>query len=278
MFEITSNGTKKRKLSTQSSAQPIGNTQPGMEFVLAELSRLREQVVKLGNGNTAGLETESGSPAVVDLTNDDEELSPVKREHGSNDSDVANDLEDVPGGYRTADGWYSSNGSKGAFANIGPYGLTNRQFDPLLPYRPGVHGAQISPYLPPNKIGQTFPLFISDIGDPHFHYYGTYEVMVSDRLGHNEMLELPEKIKRHWARKLGTGSTHEGSEMEPIDSVSKSITEEEAQVITEGAVMAALDRHDLDDSPGVSLYYEYLKCLGYDLDLYHTLMTNINGL
>ncbi|KAF7910171.1 hypothetical protein EAE99_011363 [Botrytis elliptica] len=391
MSEITSNGTKKRKLTINSyerdaaiidlpnetlppkahgrcatsvaqAAQPIENARLDTEFVLAELSRLREQVAKLENGNTAGLKTESGSLAVIDLTDDDEVLSPVKREYRSNDSDVTNVLYEVTpvpemaesvqnvsentvqmptimrrmpltqnlhlppqphtkfeyrflrdslGGRRITDGWYSSNGSKEAFANIGPYGLMNREFDPLLPCLPGVHGAQISPCLPPNKIGQTFPLFISDIGDSQFQYYGTYEVMVSDRLGHNQMLELPEQIKRHWARKLGAGSAHgskaspiiyalrymwprkecgwwnaendsytdqEGSEMELIDSMSRTITKEEAQNITEGAVMAAFDRPDLDDPPGVSLYYEYLKCVGYDLELYHTLVTNMNEL
>ncbi|KAF7910412.1 uncharacterized protein EAE98_012099 [Botrytis deweyae] len=393
MSEITSNGTKKRKLTTKScerdaaiddlpnetlppkahgrcatsvaqAAQPIENARLDTEFVLAELSRLREQVAKLENGNTAGLKTESGSLAVIDLTDDDEVLSPVKREYRSNDSDVTNVLFEVTpvpemaesvqnvsefqntvqmptimrrmpltqdlhlppqphtkfeyrflrdslGGRRITDGWYSSNGSTEAFANIGPYGLMNREFDPLLPCLPGVHGAQISPCLPPNKIGQTFPLFISDIGDSQFQYYGTYEVMVSDRLGHNQMLELPEQIKRHWARKLGAGSAHgskaspiiyalrymwprkecgwwnaendsytdqEGSEMESIDSMSRTITKEEAQDITEGVVMAAFDRPDLDDPPGVSLYYEYLKCVGYDLELYHTLVTNMNEL
>ncbi|TGO78545.1 hypothetical protein BELL_0063g00060 [Botrytis elliptica] len=415
MSEITSNGTKKRKLTINSyerdaaiidlpnetlppkahgrcatsvaqAAQPIENARLDTEFVLAELSRLREQVAKLENGNTAGLKTESGSLAVIDLTDDDEVLSPVKREysqkvpvikaHGltrlvstpvpemaesvQNVSESAIDfkensqlsmtdtyiwfqntvqmptimrrmpltqnlhlppqphtkfeyrfLRDSLGGRRITDGWYSSNGSKEAFANIGPYGLMNREFDPLLPCLPGVHGAQISPCLPPNKIGQTFPLFISDIGDSQFQYYGTYEVMVSDRLGHNQMLELPEQIKRHWARKLGAGSAHgskaspiiyalrymwprkecgwwnaendsytdqEGSEMELIDSMSRTITKEEAQNITEGAVMAAFDRPDLDDPPGVSLYYEYLKCVGYDLELYHTLVTNMNEL
>ncbi|TGO25384.1 hypothetical protein BPAE_0081g00170 [Botrytis paeoniae] len=399
MSKITSNGTKMRKLTTKScerdaaiidlpnetlppkapgrsatsiaqAAQPLENTRSGMEFVLAELSRLQEQVTKLENGNATGVSIESGSPAVIDLADDDEALSPVKREHGSNDSDVTNGLYDVMpvpeiaegvrsgqnvsqsaidfvensqpamtdtyiwfqntmqmstvarrmpltqnfhlppqphtkfeyrllrnsiGGRCTTDGWYSSNGSngsKGAFANIGPYGLMNREFDPLLSCLPGVHGAQISPYLPPNKIGQTFPLFISDIGDSHFQYNGTYEVMVSDRLGHNEMLELPEQIKRHWARKLGTSSAH-GSKASPIiyalrymwprkeygwwNAENDNYTDQEGRY-HRGAVMAAFDRHDLDDLPAVSLYYEYLKCVDYDLELYQALVTNMNEL
>ncbi|KAF7852881.1 uncharacterized protein EAF02_012111 [Botrytis sinoallii] len=361
MSEITSNGTKKRKLTTKSCKRDAAIIGLPNE-TLSPKAPGRSATTKLENGNTAGLKTESGSLAVIDLTDDDEVLSPVKREHRSNDSDAPNVLFEVTpvpemaesvqnvsentvqmptimrrmpltqnlhlppqphtkfeyrflrdslGGRRITDGWYSSNGSKEAFANIGPYGLMNREFDPLLPCLPGIHGAQISPCLPPNKIGQTFPLFISDIGDSQFQYYGTYEVMVSDRLGHNQMLELPEQIKRHWARKLGAGSAHgskaspiiyalrymwprkicgwwnaendsytdqEGSEMESIDSSSRTITKEEAQDITEGAVMAAFDRPDLDDPPGVSLYYEYLKCVGYDLELHHTLVTNMNEL
>ncbi|KAF5868819.1 uncharacterized protein Bfra_012151 [Botrytis fragariae] len=113
MSEITSNGTKKRKLTTKScerdtaiiglpnetpppkapgrsatsvaqAAQSIENAQPGMEFVLAELSRLREQVAKLENGNTTDIKPEPGSP-VIDLTDDDDDAaSPVKLEHGLN--------------------------------------------------------------------------------------------------------------------------------------------------------------------------------------------------
>ncbi|TGO37497.1 hypothetical protein BHYA_0096g00360 [Botrytis hyacinthi] len=334
MSEITSNGTRKRKLTKSCERdaaiidlpnETLPPKAPGRSATsVAQAAQLienaRPDMDKVGNGNTTGFKTELGSLVVIDLT-DDEVLSPVKREHRSNDSDVINVLFEVTpvpempesvqnvsenavqmptmmrrmpltqnlhlppqphtkfeyrflrdslGGRRTTDGWYSSNGSEGAFANIGPCCLMNREFDPLLPCLPGVHGAQISPYLPPNKISQTFPLFISDIGDSHFQYYGTYEVMVSDHLGHNQMFELPEQIKRHWARKLGAGSAH--------DSMSRTITKEEAQDITEGAVMAAFDRHDLDDPLGVSLYYEYLKCVGYDLELYHTLVTNMNEL
>lgn len=112
MSEITSNGTKKRKLTTKScegdavitdlpnetlplkapgrsatsvaqAAQPVENARPDMKFVLAELSRLREQVAKLENGNATRFKTESGSPTVIDFTDDDDNIAmPVKLEHG----------------------------------------------------------------------------------------------------------------------------------------------------------------------------------------------------
>lgn len=47
------------------------------------------------------------------------------------------------------------------------------------------------------------PLFIKRLGDG-YKYYGTYrEPRYSDRLGANEMLELPQYVKEHWARKMG---------------------------------------------------------------------------
>lgn len=38
-----------------------------------------------------------------------------------------------------------------------------------------------------------------------------------------------------------------------IKAVTRAITKEEAQDITEGAIMAAFERQDRDDPPGVSL-------------------------
>ncbi|CAD6446422.1 0a530fd7-b025-415d-bd27-5b264e3763da [Sclerotinia trifoliorum] len=414
MSEIASNGTKKRKLAADSPgrnatsvsqvSQYDDNAPPGMEFVLAELSRLREQVMKLENQASVKSEanahdSKNGRRAIADLTGED--TSPlVKSEHGSSERydrddlynatpvpEVVNDgrrgqnttnveehlasrssprtpallamdfqedprpnvtdisiclyngmrmptmvrrfpviqdlqlplqpntkfhydfLRNIFGGNPVADNWYLSNGSRGIFNNVGPYALLSREFDPLLPRLPGAHGAHITPYLAEIGIGQTFPLFIRDIGASHLRYYGTYEAMPSDCLGHNEMLELPEQVKRHWAQKLGTGSANgskaalvvhalkerwpavrvgwwdakNDSYMNKYDwestgnkAVTRAITEEEAQHITEGAIMTAFERQDLDNPPGVSLCYEYLKCVGYDSEMYQALVTKMN--
>jgi hypothetical protein len=47
------------------------------------------------------------------------------------------------------------------------------------------------------------PLFIRR-GNRGFKYYGTYrEPRYSDRLGANEMLDLPSHVKKHWTKKMG---------------------------------------------------------------------------
>jgi hypothetical protein len=84
--------------------------------------------------------------------------------------------------------------------------------EPLLPSVPGEHGTQISAFLQSleDELATEenlthIPLFIK-CGDGGFKYYGTYrEPRYSDRLGANEMLDLPYYVKRHWAKKIGAG-------------------------------------------------------------------------
>ncbi|KAF7921501.1 uncharacterized protein EAE97_011290 [Botrytis byssoidea] len=427
MPEITSNGTKKRKLTTKScerdaaiidspnetlppkapgrsstsiaqAAQPIENALPGMDFVLAELSRLREQVAKLENGNTAGSKTKSGSPAVIDLTDDDDNTTiPVKLEHGldtnvdlynatplretveddrsstlsageelessslprqstestveflesiytkesrisviaqwgmampavvrrfpsidlqlppqSNTAFSYHFLKNCLGGSSIANCWFESKGI-GRALQVHLYALLNREFDPLVPRIPGTHGVQITPELHFSTI-KRFPLFIRDSDHSGFQYYGTHKVMKSDFLGHNEMLEVPEHVKNYWESRLGnlptcglksgptvgilkkmwpkvptglwdaskkemTSYTNErGNLEEGLEVLRRSITDEEAQNLSKDEILVAFERNDLDDNTGVSMYYEYLECIGCDVDLYQTLVTKMNEL
>lgn len=109
MPEITLNRTKKRKVGAKSPrrnatsvsqvSQHDNNTPPGIEFVLAELSRLREQVVKLENQASVKSETNTHDSknvgkAVIDLT-DEDASSPVKSEHGSSERYDADGLYDA---------------------------------------------------------------------------------------------------------------------------------------------------------------------------------------
>lgn len=166
------------------------------------------------------------------------------------------------------DGWYKS--------RVGYYYLLlYRDFDPLIPLEAGAHGAQITPLMSYIPVGQIFPLFISDIGDELFRYYGTYKVISSDRLGRNEIFNIPDDVKHHWARRLGTGyadasksewvvrvlkdiwpkvligwwdaeekclTRDETIKRLEVDAVYRPITTEEAQRITEKEIIDAFDR------------------------------------
>jgi hypothetical protein len=84
--------------------------------------------------------------------------------------------------------------------------------EPLLPRHCGEHGTQISAFLQSLEdelaVEENLacnPLFIRR-GKRGFKYYGTYrEPRYSDRLGANEMLELPSYVKNYWAKKMGAG-------------------------------------------------------------------------
>ncbi|KAI9651322.1 hypothetical protein NHQ30_001361 [Ciborinia camelliae] len=339
---------------------------PGMDSILAELSRLRERVAMLEAAKNTSVKSEPFNHGLKDTTPvvnnkpDDDSSSPVKSEHRPISDDDLYDATPPPEDYRRknnasnvegeseshssprvsigvrmpavarrlapiqelqihpqpntkfqsrflhncfggrpiAHGWYMTNGLDRAFAKIREDVLLNREFNSIIPRRPGAHGAQITPKLQLTEIGQPFSLFIRDIDDINSRYYGTYQDMRSDCLGHNEIREIPAHVKRHLAQKLGArpangvksapmlafwricGSVQVGwwdterneytnerdNEMEEIELLARAITDEEAQNITEGEIMAAFDR--LCTSLGVSLYYEYLKCVGRDSELY----------
>ncbi|TGO11372.1 hypothetical protein BTUL_0111g00220 [Botrytis tulipae] len=384
MSEITSNGTKKCKLTSKSCErdaaiidlpnETLPPKAPGRSSTsVAQAAQLSKMLGRLENGSTAGSKPQPGSPAVIDLTDDDDNATiPVKLEHGLdtnvdlyNATPLRESVEDdrsstlsageelespslprqstestvevlesvytkvsrisviaqwemaMPavnclGGSSIANGWFESKGI-GRALQVHLYALLNREFDPLVPRVPGTHGAQITPELHFSII-KRFPLFIRDSGHSGFRYYGTYKVMRSDFLGHNEMLEVPEHVKNYWANRLGnlptcglksgptvgilkemwpkvpTGlwdaskkemtsyTNGHGNLEEGLEVLRRSITDEEAQNISKDEILAAFERNDLDDNPGVSMYYEYLECIGYDVDLYQTLVTKMNEL
>ncbi|TGO60523.1 hypothetical protein BOTNAR_0144g00160 [Botryotinia narcissicola] len=221
-------------------------------------------------------------------------------------------LKNCLGGSSIANGWFESK-VIGRALQVHLYALLNREFDPLVPRVPGTHGTQITPELHFSTI-KRFPLFIRDSDHSGFRYHGTCKVMRSDFFGHNEMLEVPEHVKKYWASRLGnlptcglksgptvgtlkemcpkvptglwdaskkemTSYTNErGNFEEGLEVLRRSITGEEAQILSKDEILVAFERNDLDDNPGVSMYYEYLECVGYDVDLYQTLLTKMNEL
>jgi hypothetical protein len=90
------------------------------------------------------------------------------------------------------------------FPHIESYKVLTSDYDPLVPRRPGEHGAQLSCTLAELYDEPfTYPLFIRR-GQGGYKYYGTYtEPRYSDRLGGNEMSQVPEYVKEHWAAQIG---------------------------------------------------------------------------
>jgi hypothetical protein len=96
------------------------------------------------------------------------------------------------------------------FPHLESFRTLNLGYDPLLPRRPGDHGAQLSYILAEvNDEYPTFPPFIRR-GQGGYKYYGTYhEPRYSDRLGGNEMNQAPKYVKEHWASQIGA-TPHDG--------------------------------------------------------------------
>ncbi|RAL61247.1 hypothetical protein DID88_010326 [Monilinia fructigena] len=108
MSRSTPNKNKRRRLSRKASgkvaagvAQPEGIAPLDMGFILAEVSRLREQVVNLENVNNLRVKCESGRhnaerarPAAISIPVDGS-LSPEESEH---EPDAIGGLYDEPVG------------------------------------------------------------------------------------------------------------------------------------------------------------------------------------
>jgi hypothetical protein len=116
-------------------------------------------------------------------------------------------LRRVLGGKAVSSGWWvvpPKTREKRLFPKLKSFRTLNSDYDPLLPRRPGEHGAQLSCILAEvDDEHLTFPLFIG-CGQGGYKYYGTYrEPRYSDRLGGNEMRQVPEYVKKHWASQIG---------------------------------------------------------------------------
>lgn len=115
-----------------------------------------------------------------------------------------------------ATGWFVKRSSKKKTKaenkefNVSSCMIIDGDHEPLLPRKPGQHGTQISAFLQAMEEELAveenltyIPLFIRR-GDGGFRYYGSYrEPRYSDRLGANEMLDLPIHVKNYWAKKVG---------------------------------------------------------------------------
>jgi hypothetical protein len=116
-------------------------------------------------------------------------------------------LRKVLGGKAVSSGWWvipPKTRERRLFPHLKSYLALNSEYDPLLPRRPGDHGVQLSCILAEvDDEYLTFPLFIRR-GQSGYKYYGIYrEPRYSDRLGGNEMKQVPKYVKEHWAKQVG---------------------------------------------------------------------------
>lgn len=163
------------------------------------------------------------------------------------------------------------------FPDLKAYTIMSREVEPLLPRHPGDHGAQISAFMQHGD-NDDCPLFIRS-GQGGYKYYGTYrEPCPSDYIAHNEMIVMPDHVKRYWARRLSANPVNGKSQMDlvalkeiwpriPVGkwdelrgkivtlteelvkedgqfelSLKRVINEDEAEMITEEAIMEAFGR------------------------------------
>jgi len=117
-------------------------------------------------------------------------------------------LKKVFGGRAVSSGWWvipPKTREMRLFPQLKSFRTLNSDYDPLLPRRPGEHGVQLSCILAEvDDEHLTFPLFIRR-GQGGYKYYGTYtEPRYSDRLGGDEMRQVPEYVKKHWASQIGS--------------------------------------------------------------------------
>jgi hypothetical protein len=116
-------------------------------------------------------------------------------------------LKKFLGGKAVSSGWWvipPKTRNPRLFPHLKSYRALNSDYDPLLPRCPGDHGVQLSCMLAElDDEHLAFPLFIRR-GQEGYKYYGTYrEPRYSDRLGGNEMAQVPKYVKEHWASQIG---------------------------------------------------------------------------
>ncbi|KAL3418337.1 hypothetical protein PVAG01_10053 [Phlyctema vagabunda] len=178
-------------------------------------------------------------------------------------------------------------------------------YEPLLPRKPGQHGARISGVIQ-NEDDTPCHLFVRR-GQAGYRYYEVYKTpRHPDKISCAEMtMDVPEYVKGYWARVFGGHSTggkdpkalkaiRDAWPMKPVgwwDQVSnsmikyvpdlerrygeplkRSITDAEAEAVTSVDIMAAFHRKDGSIQPTMRLFYEYMQCIEYDRGVYEILV------
>lgn len=115
-------------------------------------------------------------------------------------------LKQILGGTSVSHNCFTStkSGDNRPFPEVTLYKALNPDYDPLLPRRPGQHGAQISCILSDEELdGVVFPLFIR-YSEGGYRYFGHYrEPRYDDLIGGSEVCQIPKHVKQYWAKKLG---------------------------------------------------------------------------
>ncbi|KAH0558944.1 hypothetical protein GP486_004426 [Trichoglossum hirsutum] len=134
--------------------------------------------------------------------------------------------------------------------------------------------------------GYSCPLFLRDESGGDYMYYGNYrEPRFSDRLDYSRMLdEVPESMKEYWAKALTAKKRpawvtevfiDEGlisKELVTVNGVvDNDLAAELAEHIKAEDVLKAFKTADAEDGPSMRLYWEYLECVGYEVELYEAL-------
>ena len=157
------------------------------------------------------------------------------------------------------------------------------------------------------------PLFVAldspGNAERKYTYLGQYtQSRWSDKLSADEMARLPIAVKKHWARILASPSRPKwmnekllailepdlpkfepatGASDEDLLNLAKEFVEEtqgwraEAETklegLTESDVLKRFQLPDCANEAPIRLYWEYFKCVGYDLGFYQTLVQKSQG-